>query len=520
MNTKFVSLEEAIEQVKDNDTVATSGFVQVANPEALEWALGKRFEETNSPKDLTLFYCAGQGDGNNRAVNHFAKEGLLKRVIAGHMNSAPILSDFIMKNKCEAYNIPQGILCAMVRNVAAKKVGVISSVGLHTFADPRIEGCKSNSITTEDVVELINIAGREQLFYKAINLDVAFIKGSYADTRGNISMEKEGVPTEATSIAQAVHNNGGTVIVQVDNIVKAGSLDPKLVKIPGIYVDYVVEVEDKNLKQQCYGVDYEEELAGKTSLSGGALNVKASLNERKIIARRGTMEIEKGNVGNLGIGVPEMVSSVVSEEGISDWMTLTVESGPVGGSPQAKNRFGTSINADAILDQPYQFDFYDGGGLDITFLGLAEADRFGNLNVSKFGGRVAGCGGFIDISQNAKKVVFCGSFTAGGLKVEVRDGELKILNEGKFKKFVKDVEQITFSGEYARLTNQEVYYITERAVFKMMPEGITLIEIAPGIDLKKDVLNQMEFTPLISKNLKLMDKRIFKDEVMNLKFDK
>lgn len=516
---KFVTLEEAVSVVKNGDTVATTGFVQVANPEALEWALGKRFEETKEPRDLTLFYCAGQGDGDCRAVNHFAKEGMLKRVVAGHFNMAPLLRQFISDNKCEAYNVPQGVLCNMVRDIAAKKPGVISHVGLNTFADPRIEGCKINSVTKEDIVELMMINGEEKLFYKTFPLTIAFIKGTYADERGNVTLENEGIPSEATSIAQSVHNCGGKVIVQVEKVVAAGTLDPKLVKVPGIYVDYIVQVDDPSMRQQCYGVDYEPELAGNVYIPLSDIPLKTPLNERKIIARRGAFEIRKGNVGNLGIGVPEVVSEVVSEEGITDWLTLTVEVGPVGGSPQGKNRFGTAINAEAILDQPYQFDFYDGGGLDIAYLGLAQADAKGNLNVSKFGDRVAGCGGFIDISQNSKAVVFCGSFTAGGLKVEVNDGKLNIVQEGKVKKFVNKVQQITFSGEYARKTGQRVFYVTERAVFQMKPEGLTLIEIAPGVDLEKDVLNQMEFKPLIAKDLKLMNERIFRPGPMGIKND-
>lgn len=519
MNSKFVDIEEALSVIKDNDTIATSGFVQVSNPEALEKALGEKFERENSPKNLTLFYCAGQGDGNNRSINHFAKEGLLKKIIAGHFNMAPKIGELIFNNKIEGYNIPQGALCAMLREYAAKKVGVITHVGLGTFADPRLQGCKINEIAKDDVVELITIDGEEKLFFRNIPLDVALIKGSIADTSGNISMELEAVPTEVTSLAQAVHNNGGKVIVQVNKVVKRGELDPKLVKIPGIYVDYIVEVSEDSLKQQCYDIDYEPELAGNKFIDLKDLK-PLTLDAKKIIARRAAMEISRGDVGNLGIGVPELIGSVVAEEGISDWMTLTVEAGPVGGIPQSKNRFGSAINADCILDSPYQFDFYDGGGLDICFLGLGEADRFGNLNVSKFNGRIAGCGGFIDISQNAKKAIFCGTFTAGGLKTEIKDGKLNILQEGKIHKFVRDVEQITFSGKIATENNKYTLYITERAVFKLIDGFVELIEIAPGVDLEKDILAHMDFLPIVSKNLKTMDDRIFKDIVMNLSNDK
>lgn len=517
MIPKFTNLKEALSVIKDRDVVVTSGFVGCSNPEALEAGLEKRFKETNSPRDLTLFYVAGQGDGDCKCVNHLAHEGLLKKVIAGHFNKAPKLMDLMASNKIEGYNVPQGALAQMLRNVAGKKVGVITHVGLNTFADPRIEGSKVNEITTEDIVELINIIGEERLFYKAMNFDIALIKGSFSDEHGNISMDMEVVPTEVLSIAQAVHNCGGKVIVQVNKIVKSGSIDPKHVKIPGIYVDYVVEVHEPSLKEQAYGIDYEPELAGNIRIAEKSYDAYIPLNAKKIIARRGAMEIKPNMVGNLGIGVPELVSNIAAEENIKDHIVLTVESGPIGGIPQSGPRFGGAINADAIIDQPYQFDFYEGGGLDICYLGLAQADSHGNLNVSKFGTRIAGCGGFISISQNSKKVIFCGTFTAKGLKTKVEDGKLIILEEGQVKKFKKDVEQITFSGDYAINIGQPVLYVTERCVFELKKDGLTLIEIAPGVDLQKDILNQMEFTPIIDKNLKMMDSRIFLDQVMGLK---
>ncbi|EGY80526.1 acyl CoA:acetate/3-ketoacid CoA transferase [Peptoniphilus indolicus] len=517
MIPKFTNLKEALSIIKDNDVVVTSGFVGCSNPEALEAGVEKRFKETNSPKNLTLFYVAGQGDGDDKSVNHLAHEGLLGTVIAGHFNKAPKLMDLMAANKIKGYNVPQGALAQMLRNVAGKKVGVVTHVGLNTFADPRKEGSKVNDVTTEDIVELINIGGEERLFYKAMHFDIALIKGSFADERGNISMDLEVVPTEVLSIAQAVHNCGGKVIVQVNKVVKNGSLDPKLVKIPGVCVDYVVEIQEPSLKQQAYGIDYEPELAGNTRIAEKNYNAYIPLNAKKVIARRGAMEIVPGLVGNLGIGIPELVSNIAAEENISDHIVLTVESGPVGGIPQSGPRFGGSINADAIIDQPYQFDFYDGGGLDICYLGLAQADSHGNLNVSKFGTRIAGCGGFISISQNSKKVIFCGTFTTKGLKTEIKDGKLNILEEGQVKKFRKDVEQITFSGDYARSVSQPVLYVTERCVFELKKDGLTLVEIAPGVDLQKDILDQMEFEPIIDKNLKFMDPRIFIDKPMGLK---
>ncbi|MDR3259166.1 MAG: malonate decarboxylase subunit alpha [Fusobacteriaceae bacterium] len=520
MIPRFVSSREAIDSIKDNDVVVTSGFVGCSNPEGLEVALEEKFLETKSPKNLTLFYVAGQGDGDSKAVGHLAHEGLLGKIVAGHFNKAPKIVDLIINNKIQAYNVPQGALCHMLRDVAGKKIGTFTHVGLNTFADPRLEGGKLNDITTEDIVELMTIHGQERLFYKPINFNVALIKGSLSDERGNISLERESITTECISIAQAVHNCGGTVIVQVDKIVETGSLDPKLVKIPGIYVDYVVEIDDPLLKEEVYGQGYVPELCGAIRVSNKSYSKPTKLDAKKLVARRATMEIEKGMVGNLGVGNPEYVSVIATEENIGDYMVLTVESGPVGGIPQGGPRFGSAVNADAIIDQTYQFDFYEGGGLDIAFLGLAQVDEEGNLNVSKFGKKVAGCGGFVSISQNSKKVVYCGTFTAGGLELEIKDGKLKILKEGKSKKFVKKVQQITFSGNYARNVGQPVLYVTERAVFSLKKEGLTLIEIAPGIDLQKDILDLMDFKPIIAKDLKEMDNRIFREGIMGIKNDK
>lgn len=517
MGVKFITREQAAALITDDSTVVTTGFVECSNPEALESALGERFEKTGSPKNLTLFHAAGQGDGDYKAVNHFGKEGLLKRIIAGHYNKAPKIGKLIMENKIEAYNFPQGTLSQLFRDIAGKRVGTITHVGLQTFVDPRVEGGKLNTKTTEELVELISINGKERLFYKAFDLDFAFIKGSVCDEKGNVTMEDELVPTEVLSVAQAVHNCGGKVIVQVDSVLKNGTIDPKLVKVPRIYIDYIVVVEEKELKQPYYGCDYCPELTGKKMISERVEMNPIPLDAKKIIARRAAMEIREDAIVNLGIGVPELVSAVCTEEKINDYLTLTVEAGPIGGIPQGGAAFGGSLNAEAIVDQPYQFDFYDGGGLDIAFLGLAQVDESGNVNVSKFSGRVAGCGGFINITQNAKKVVYCGTFTAKGLKLAVDSGKLVIENEGQNKKFMKAVEQITFSGNYAKEKKQNVLYVTERAVFELREEGVTLIEVAPGIDLQKDILNFMDFKPIIAKDLKEMDARIFREETMGLK---
>lgn len=506
--------DEAAKLVQDGQTVVTSGFVGSGCPEALTKALERRFLETGEPRNLTLFYPAAQGNRDGSGADHFAHEGMTKRVIAGHWNLAPALGKLVIENKIEGYNLPQGTLSQLCRDIAAHKIGTITHVGLNTFVDPRKQGGKLNEITKENIVELVEILGQEKLLYKAMPLNIAFIRGSYADETGNISLESEVVTTEVTSMAQAVKNSGGKVIVQVKRIVKAGSLDPRLVKIPRIYVDGIVIADPKD-HEQCFGHSFDPSLTGEIQIPLDSIPVP-SLSAKKIIGRRAAMELKENSVVNLGIGIPEYISMVANEEGIGDYMTLTVEAGPVGGVPAGGSQFGASINPECILEQPVQFDFYDGGGADLAFLGLAEADSYGNINVSKFGSRLAGCGGFINITQNAKRVFFCGTFTAGGLKTKVEDGNLIIEQEGKEKKFIKEVEHVTFSGEYAVKTKQPVMYITERAVFELRDDGVYLTEVAPGIDLQTQVLDLMDFVPKMEGKLRLMNEAIFKDEVMGL----
>lgn len=512
---KILTARQAADLVKDGDVITTSGFVASCNAEALCKALEERYLETGTPKNLTLIYAASQGNRDGRGADHLAHEGLLKRAIAGHWNTAPKLAQLALDNKMEGYNIPQGTILHMFRDIAANKIGTFTTVGLETFVDPRNGGGKLNSITKDDLSKIIEIEGTEQIFYKAFPIDIAFIRATYADECGNISFEKEITPLEGTSVAQAVSNRGGTVIVQVEKVVKAGTLDPKLVKIPGICVSAVV-VADPIDHQQSFDCDYNPALTGEIREETGENIQPVKLDAKKIIGRRGAMELTEGSAVNLGIGAPEYVAKVAAEEGIGDYMTLTVESGPVGGIPQGGLRFGSSLNPDCLLDQPYQFDFYDGGGLDIAYLGLAQCDEKGNINVSRFGPRIAGCGGFINITQNSKKVVFCGTFTAGGLKVKAGEGKLEIIQEGREKKFLKDVEQITFSGNYANKKGQTVMYITERAVFELRKDGVHLIEVAPGIDIQTQILDLMDFKPFIDE-VKVMDERIFKDEIMGIK---
>jgi len=511
--TRFLSAAEAAALVEDGDLVAVEGSGGgVVEPDALLRAIGHRFQRSGRPRHLTVFHCFGIGDRRKEGLDHLAHEGLVRRAIGGHFGMSPAFTRLVTDGKVEAYNLPLGAMSHMLRAAAARQPGVLTRVGLHTFVDPRVEGGRLTPRTTEDLVQVVSFAGGEWLFYPALPVQVALIRGSSADPAGNIGMEEEPAFIQGLTLALAARASGGIVIAQVKRRVEAGAIPPKAVAVPGGLVDAVVVHPEQ---QQTWGGPYDPSLAGEPGAPKVALQ-PMPLDERKVVARRAAMELEAGAVINLGFGMADGVARVAAEEGIADRITFTVEQGLWGGVPAPGLIFGAVHNPEACIPVPSQMDFYHGGGLDIAFLGLAEADAEGNVNVSRFGGQLAGCGGFIDITQHSRKVVFCGTFAAGGLRVAAQDGRLRILQEGRHPKFVRQVEQITFSGRYARQQGQAVRYVTERAVFGLVPEGVVLLELAPGVDLQRDILPLMGFSPILPAEVRPMDARLFAPEPIGL----
>ncbi|ELY49438.1 acyl CoA:acetate/3-ketoacid CoA transferase [Natronorubrum sulfidifaciens] len=513
--THIESREAAVARIDDGDTVGIGGFVAVGIPEYLLEALGERYAETGTPGDLTLYHPAAEGDRQGNGISHLVQDGMIERTIASHWGFTPDLMERIVEEDVEAYNLPFGAMDHMLRDTAAGKPGTITNVGLGTFVDPRQDGAKANNSTTEDIVDLVTLDGEEYLFYRSVPIDVAVIRGTTADENGNITMEREALESNVLAMAQAAHNSGGTVIAQVERVTETGTLNPRSVAVPGVLVDSVVEAPASH-HPQTYAEAYNPAYSGEIKPPASDSPDDAPLSARKIIARRAAMELSSDAVINLGVGVPELIPAVAAEGGINDEITQTVESGPVGGSASGGISFGTATGHEALVASTQQFDFYDGGGLDFGFLGMAQADPAGNINVSRFGSQLPGCGGFINITQNAETVVFCGTLTTNGLELDVGDGELTIEREGDQPKFIDSVEQITFSGEYAREVDQPVRYVTERAVFDLREDGLTLVEVAPGIDLEADVLDQLECTPAVADDVAEMHPDLFRAEPLDL----
>lgn len=520
MVNKLFTVEEAVKCVKDGDAIVISGFIIEMTADEILCALRKRYLETQSPRGITIINSACPGefaDDQDCGMNNLGIEGLLKRTITGFYGSADRIKKLALDNKIESYNFPLGVVSHLLREFARGNKGNLTKIGLKTFVDPRLEGARVNRVSKEDYVKLVEVDGEEYLYYTCQKPDVAIIRATTADENGNLTFENEAMLALAQVAAMATYQNHGTVIVQVKNYVSAGSLPAQAVHIPGIYVDRVVVCSDvPRHHRQTSGVIYDPVFSGHYRRSGLAAQA-LPLDERKIIGRRAAMELIPEAVVNLGIGMPETVSSVAAEEGIADKLVLTVETGGIGGVPASGKDFGASANNWSMVGEDKIFDLYDGGGLNVSFLGGAQINPKGDVNSSKFSGGIMGCGGFINISQTTKNIVFCLTFTAGGLKVDVKDGKLTIVKEGRKNKFLKQIEQVTFSGDYANDTNQNVLYITERAVFKLTKAGLELVEMAPGIDLDKDILEHMEFVPIISKDLKLMNTKIFYPEKVGIK---
>lgn len=508
---RFCSAEEAALFVASGSTVLVDGSGGGVNePGAVLEALERRFLEEGEPRDLTLLHVSGMGSGNGDGIDYFAHDGMVKRVIGGHWGWSREMQELAADDRIEAYCLPQGTLSHLLRDIAAHRPGVISKVGIGTFIDPRLGGGKLNARAREDVVELISLKGDDYIFTPAFPIDVAVIRGTTADENGNITMEGEGLYAETLAAAQAAKNSGGVVLAQVRQRVSAGALPPGHVKVPGVLVDAVVVEPAQRLS---FATESDPVLEGRERLGSYTIDPLA-LTARKVIARRAAQELHLGDVVNLGFGMPDGVAAVLAEEGLDHHVTFTVEQGHIGGVPAGGSDFGMARNAQATIEAGAQFDWYDGGGIDTAVLSFAEVDARGNVNVSRFGRRAPGVGGFVNISQGARRVIFVGTFTAKG-PWRVGDGAIAVPDSG-IRKFVPEVEQISFSGEQAILEGKPVRYVTERAVFELRESGPVLIEIAPGLQLERDVLRHMSFVPEISPDLRVMDERMFADGPIGL----
>ncbi len=514
MQKNLITAAEAAALIQDSDDLIVGGSAGMGVAESVLDALERRFLETASPRGLGIIHTTGVGAITDRGLNHLAHKGMVRRVIGGNFGlQLPFMKELIVSNEIQAYNVPQGVMCQLYRAMAAGQPGVITHVGLHTYMDPRQEGGRMNDATKDDRVEVVELLGREWLFYRAPRANFALIRGTTADEDGNVSMEREAAALEALSIAQAVHNAGGTVVCQVQRLARRGTLDPKTVGVPGFLIDHFVVDPDQ---MQNYAESYDPSRSGETVRPLATIE-PYPLDLRRVIARRGAFELSPNAVFNLGVGVSAGIANVAAEEDMEDLVSLTVEAGPVGGIPGQGLYFGSSINPKAIMEQGYMFDFYAGGGLDVAFVSFAEVDARGNVNVTRFGDRNDGAGGFIEITQNTKRIVFSGTLTGQGLKGDVGGGLLAITSEGKIRKFVSEVNQISYNAAFGQERGQATMFVTERAVLTMKPEGLTVTELAPGARLQEDILDQMDFKPHVACDLKEMDPRIFSNGAMGLR---
>ncbi|MEV0068147.1 malonate decarboxylase subunit alpha [Amycolatopsis sp. NPDC050768] len=509
-----LSPEAAVALVPSGATVAVGGtgsLLQV--PETLLAALEQRWEDGGSPSGLTVVHVMGLGDHEGRGVDHVAIPGLVRRFVGSHFVLSPREQGVIARDEVEAVGLPAGTISLLYREIAAGRPGLLTDIGLGTFVDPRRQWGRMNERTTTGLSELVTLGGQEWLFYPRFGVDIALLRATEADVDGNIGMDDEAAFGDNLAIAQATHASGGLVLVEVKRLVDRGEIPANRVRIPGPLVDHVVLTDYPN---QTPITVADPRRTG--TLPNRPTEVEPlPFDERKVVARRAAIELHEGDLANLGVGMANGISYVALEEGFLDRFTLTVEQGVFGGLPGVGLDSGTAINPSAIVDMPSQFDLYDGGALDFAGLAYAEIDRHGNVNVATAGGKPIGPGGFIDISQKARTVVFCGTLRGGGLDVGVTDGRLVIAKDGRYPKFVDEVSHICFSAERAHAQGQQVLYVTERAVFRLSAEGVELVEIAPGVDLRRDVLDQMGFVPLMRSEPSLMDSRFFRPEPAGLK---
>lgn len=489
-----MSPDEAVARIPDGATLAFPGSGGgLLEADALFAAVERRFLDSGAPRDLQLVHALGIGDGDRRGMNCFAHEGMVRRVVAGHWSWSPTMQQLVKDEKIEAHAWPTGMVSTMFRETGAGRPGVISRTGLGTFVDPRHGGGTGNTRTTEPLVELIDFNGREHLWYRPIPIDVGLIRASAADEYGNLTLGDEPAQLDTLAIAQAAKANGGIVIAQAKHLAVGGALDPRLVNVPGNLVDVVVHHPEQ---WQTYEMEYDPGLSGAERAAAEPPPPPRDI-AKKILAGRAAMEVEAGNIVAVGFGASSEAVGVLAADGMLDEITIGVEQGLIGGIPVRGQLFGMSRNPMAVIPMPSMFDTISGAGLDVCILGMAQFDRAGAVNVSHIGGLLVGPGGFIDISQAARRAVFCGTFTARGLRVGVADGNLQIENEGSIRKLVADVDAITYSGQQALADGRSALFVTERAVFELTDEGIQLVEIAPGVSIERDILPHMGFEPII-----------------------
>ena len=505
---RVLTASEAAALVRDGDTLASSGFRFAQAPEELLEAIGQRFINTAAPQGIRLVFSSAQGDNAGHGLDHLAHEGLLRQVIGGFYGTTPRLRQLILDAKCEGWNLPQGQIALLHRAIAAGHPGVLTHVGLDTFVDPRLEGGAMNARSTESFVEHLVMQGRDWLLYKAFPINVALIRATSADEMGNLSVEREAVRMETLALAAAARNSGGIVIAQVERLVRAGTIHAQRVEVPGHLVDVVVvAAHPERTHQQTLGESFNASYSGEIRVPAGRMP-ELDFGIRKVIARRAAQELRPGMVVNLGQGMPEGIGLVAAELGLMDQLWTSFESGVIGGVPVKHVNFGVAINPIAMIRHDEQFMIYNGGGIDMSFLGFAEIDGNGSVNVSRFNGQVTGCGGFIDICMRTHTLVFCGQFDAGRADVTVGDGRVDIARHGSHRKLVTKVEQITFNGRAAVEAGRRILLVTERCVFQLRTDGWHLTEVAPGVRIREDILDQMDFAPHVG-DVATMDSHIF-----------